>query len=156
MENYLALFTLIGSILAIIFAGVKASKVLKADEGTDKMKKISASIRSGATAYLNRQYKILLVFFGGMFVILSIMAALKLLTWFVPFAFITGGFFSGLSGYIGMYIATRANARTANACRSSLNKGLNIAFSAGSVMGFSVVGLGLLDISIWYFITFIY
>lgn len=152
MENYLALFTLIGSILALIFAGAKASKVLKADEGTEKMKKISASIRSGATAYLSRQYKILLLFFGGMFVILSIMAALKLLTWFVPFAFITGGFFSGLSGYIGMYIATRANARTANACRSSLNKGLNIAFSAGSVMGFSVVGLGLLDISIWYFI----
>lgn len=152
MENYLALFTLIGSILALIFAGAKASKVLKADEGTQKMKKISASIRSGATAYLSRQYKILLLFFGGMFVILSIMAALKLLTWFVPFAFITGGFFSGLSGYIGMYIATRANARTANACRSSLNKGLNIAFSAGSVMGFSVVGLGLLDISIWYFI----
>ena len=152
MENYLALFTLIGSILALIFAGGKASKVLRADEGTEKMKKISASIRSGATAYLSRQYKILLLFFGGMFVILSIMAALKLLTWFVPFAFITGGFFSGLSGYIGMYIATRANARTANACRSSLNKGLNIAFSAGSVMGFSVVGLGLLDISIWYFI----
>lgn len=152
MENYLALFTLIGSILALVFAGVKASKVLRADEGTEKMKKISASIRSGATAYLSRQYKILLLFFGGMFVILSIMAALKLLTWFVPFAFITGGFFSGLSGYIGMYIATRANARTANACRSSLNKGLNIAFSAGSVMGFSVVGLGLLDISIWYFI----
>ncbi|WP_294954951.1 sodium-translocating pyrophosphatase [uncultured Eubacterium sp.] len=152
MENYLALFTLIGSILALVFAGGKASKVLRADEGTEKMKKISASIRSGATAYLSRQYKILLLFFGGMFVILSIMAALKLLTWFVPFAFITGGFFSGLSGYIGMYIATRANARTANACRSSLNKGLNIAFSAGSVMGFSVVGLGLLDISIWYFI----
>ena len=152
MENYLALFTLIGSILALVFAGSKASKVLRADEGTEKMKKISASIRSGATAYLSRQYKILLLFFGGMFVILSIMAALKLLTWFVPFAFITGGFFSGLSGYIGMYIATRANARTANACRSSLNKGLNIAFSAGSVMGFSVVGLGLLDISIWYFI----
>lgn len=152
MENYLALFTLIGSILALIFAGGKASKVLRADEGTEKMKKISASIRSGATAYLSRQYKILLLFFGGMFVILSIIAALKLLTWFVPFAFITGGFFSGLSGYIGMYIATRANARTANACRSSLNKGLNIAFSAGSVMGFSVVGLGLLDISIWYFI----
>ena len=90
MENYLALFTLIGSILALIFAGGKASKVLRADEGTEKMKKISASIRSGATAYLSRQYKILLLFFGGMFVILSIMAALKLLTWFVPFAFITG------------------------------------------------------------------
>lgn len=152
MENYLALFTLIGSLLALMFAGIKASKVLKAEEGTEKMIKISASIRSGATAYLKRQYKILILFFGGMFVILSIMAALKLLTWFVPFAFITGGFFSGLSGYIGMYIATRANARTANACRNSLNKGLNIAFSAGSVMGFSVVGLGLLDISIWYFI----
>ena len=152
MENYLALFTLIGSILALVFAGLKAAKVLKEDEGTDKMKKISASIRSGATAYLNRQYKILLVFFGGMFAILCIMAALKLLTWFVPFAFVTGGFFSGLSGYIGMNIATRANARTANACRKSLNKGLTIAFSAGSVMGFTVVGLGLLDISIWYFI----
>lgn len=152
MENYLALFTFIGALLAIIFAAAKAAKVLKAEEGTEKMKKISASIRSGATAYLKRQYKILLLFFGGMFIILSVMAAFGLLTWFVPFAFITGGFFSGLSGYIGMYIATRANARTANACQSSLNKGLNIAFSAGSVMGFSVVGLGLLDISIWYFI----
>ncbi|MGN0533635.1 MAG: sodium-translocating pyrophosphatase [Eubacterium sp.] len=152
MENYLALFTLIGSLIALIFAATRAHKVLKEDEGTDLMKKISSSIRSGATAYLKRQYKILLIFFGGMFIVLCIMAACKLLTWFVPFAFITGGFFSGLSGYIGMNIATRANARTANACRKSLNKGLTIAFSAGSVMGFTVVGLGLLDISIWFFI----
>ncbi len=152
MENYLALFTLIGSLIALIFAATRAHKVLKEDEGTDLMKKISSSIRSGATAYLKRQYKILLIFFGGMFIVLCIMAACRLLTWFVPFAFITGGFFSGLSGYIGMNIATRANARTANACRKSLNKGLTIAFSAGSVMGFTVVGLGLLDISIWFFI----
>lgn len=152
MENYLALATLIGSILALDFALVKAKSVLKQDEGTDKMKKISASIRAGATAYLNRQYKILIIFFGGMFILLGAMAAAGLLTWFVPFAFITGGFFSGLSGYIGMNIATRANARTANACRTGLNNGLKIAFSAGSVMGFTVVGLGLLDISIWYFI----
>ncbi len=152
MENYLALATLIGSILALVFALVKAKSVLKQDEGTDKMKKISASIRAGATAYLNRQYKILIIFFGGMFILLGAMAAAGLLTWFVPFAFITGGFFSGLSGYIGMNIATRANARTANACRTGLNNGLKIAFSAGSVMGFTVVGLGLLDISIWYFI----
>ncbi len=152
MENYLALFTFIGSVLALLFAGFKAKSVLKEDEGNEKMKKISASIRAGANAYLKRQYKILVCFFGGMFVILCIMAALKFLTWFVPFAFITGGFFSGLSGYIGMNIATRANSRTANACQNSLNKGLKVAFSAGSVMGFTVVGLGLLDISIWYFI----
>ena len=152
MENYLALFTLIGSVLALLFAALKAKKVLSEDEGTDAMKKISASIRKGATAYLNRQYRILLLFFCGMFILLSVMAAFKLLTWFVPFAFVTGGLFSGLSGYIGMNIATRANARTANACRKSLNKGLTIAFSAGSVMGFTVVGLGLLDISIWYFV----
>ena len=114
------------------------------------MEKISASIHHGAMAYLRRQYRILLVFFAGMFVILSLMAALGFLTWFVPFAFVTGGFFSGLSGFVGMQIATRANARTAAACQEGLNKGLNVAFSAGSVMGFTVVGLGLLDISIWY------
>ena len=85
-----------------------------------------------------------------MIVVLCIMAALKLLTWFVPFAFLTGGFFSGLSGFVGMRIATKANCRTANACRDGLNRGLRVAFSAGSVMGFTVVGLGLLDISVWF------
>ena len=85
-----------------------------------------------------------------MIVVLVIMAACKLLTWFVPFAFLTGGFFSGLSGFVGMRIATKSNCRTANACREWLNKGLRVAFSAGSVMGFTVVGLGLFDISVWF------
>ncbi len=152
MERYLVLFTFVGSLLALIFAGLTAKKVMKFSEGTDKMKHISKSIRQGANAYLKRQYSIVSVFFGGMFVILCLMAAFGLLTWFVPFAFITGGFFSALSGFVGMKIATLSNARTANACREGLNKGLRVAFSAGSVMGFTVVGLGLLDISVWFFL----
>ncbi len=116
------------------------------------MKKISYSIREGANAYLKRQYKIVLIFFGIMFVLLGAMAIAGLLTPFVPFAFLTGGFFSALSGFIGMKIATISNARTANACQDGLNKGLRVAFSAGSVMGFTVVGLGLLDLSVWFFI----
>ena len=150
MDNQLALLTLFGSVIALIFAATRAKKVLRFPQGSDRMKKISASIHQGAMAYLRRQYKILIAFFAGMFVILFIMAAFGFLTWFVPFAFLTGGFFSGLSGFVGMQIATRANARTAAACQEGLNKGLNVAFSAGSVMGFTVVGLGLLDISIWY------
>ncbi len=150
MDNALALLTLCGSVIALLFAFTRAKKVLKFSQGTDQMKKISSSIHQGAMAYLRRQYRILIIFFAGMFLILLIMAALGFLTWFVPFAFVTGGFFSGLSGFVGMQIATRANARTAAACQKGLNKGLNVAFSAGSVMGFTVVGLGLLDISIWY------
>ena len=150
MELTIVISIFVGAILAIAFAAIMAKRVLGFDEGTDRMKKISASIRSGANAYLKRQYTIVLIFFAAMFVILTGMAAFGLLTWFVPFAFVTGGFFSGLSGFVGMKIATAANARTANACRSGLNKGLRVAFSAGSVMGFTVVGLGLLDISIWF------
>ena len=116
------------------------------------MKKISQSIRIGANTYLTRQYKVVGIFFAVMFVILGVMAFFKLLTPYVPFAFVTGGFFSGLSGFVGMKIATASNARTANACRGSLNGGLRVAFSAGSVMGFTVVGLGLFDISLWYLI----
>ena len=150
MDNQLALLTLCGSVIALLFAFSRAKKVLTFPQGTDRMAKISASIHNGAMAYLRRQYKILIGFFAVMFVILAAMAAFDMLTWFVPFAFVTGGFFSGLSGFVGMQIATRANARTAAACQNSLNKGLRVAFSAGSVMGFTVVGLGLLDISIWY------
>ena len=150
MDNQLALLTLFGSILALAFAASRAARVLKFSQGNEKMKKISSSIHHGAMAYLRRQYRILICFFAGMFIILFAMAAFGYLTWFVPFAFITGGFFSGLSGFVGMQIATRANGRTAAACQQGLNKGLNVAFSAGSVMGFTVVGLGLLDISIWY------
>lgn len=138
--------------LAVVFALLTAKKVIGFSSGTEKMKKISYSIRAGANAYLKRQYKIVLVFFGIMFVVLGAMAVAGLLTPFVPFAFLTGGFFSALSGFIGMKIATISNARTANACQDGLNKGLRVAFSAGSVMGFTVVGLGLLDLSVWFFI----
>ena len=150
MEKLLVLLTFLGSVIALVFALVTAKKVLKFEEGTPLMQKISASIREGANAYLKRQYTIVAIFFACMFVILCAMAAFGLLTWFVPFAFITGGFFSGLSGFIGMRIATKANCRTANACRDGLNRGLRVAFSAGSVMGFTVVGLGLFDISVWF------
>ncbi len=145
----------IGAIIALIFALYLALKVLRAPEGNELMVKISKAIRRGANAYLKRQYSGVALFFVAMFIILSIMVWFKFLTPFVPFAFLTGGFFSGLSGFIGMKIATAANSRTANSAKHSLNSGLNIAFSAGAVMGFTVVGLGLLDISIWfYFLKF--
>ena len=150
LEKYLILSTFVGSLIALLFAFLTAKKVLKFSEGTETMKKISKSIRTGANAYLKRQYVIVAVFFAVMFVVLGIMSFCKLLTPYVPFAFITGGFFSALSGFIGMKIATLSNARTANACREGLNRGLRVAFSAGSVMGFTVVGLGMLDISIWF------
>lgn len=152
MEKYLVLATFLGSVIALLFAATMAKKVLSFDKGNELMQKISASIRTGANAYLKRQYRIVGIFFAVMFVVLCGMAALKFLTWFVPFAFVTGGFFSGLSGFIGMKIATAANCRTANACQQGLNRGLRVAFSAGSVMGFTVVGLGLLDISVWFFL----
>jgi len=141
----------IGSIIALLFAGYLAYTVMKQSEGTDKMKSIALAIRKGANAYLKRQYTGVALFFAAMFVILFVLAFLGYLTFFVPFAFITGGFFSGLSGFIGMKIATAANSRTANASRTSLNSGLRVAFSSGAVMGLVVVGLGLLDLSIWFF-----
>ena len=152
MEKIIVCMTGAASLIAILFAILKSMKVLKFDEGTDVMKKISQSVRKGANAYLNRQYRIVIIFFAVIFVILGAMAFMKLLTPYVPFAFLTGGFFSGLSGFIGMKIATASNARTANACREGLNKGLRVAFDAGSVMGFTVVGLGLLDITLWFFL----
>ncbi len=145
-----AAITLFGALVALLFAFITAKRVLKYDKGNEKMIKISNSVKSGANAYLKRQYSIVAVFFAAMFVILLGMAFFGLLTYFVPFAFLSGGFFSGLSGFIGMKIATSANMRTANACISGLNKGLRVAFSAGSVMGFTVVGLGLFDISVWF------
>ena len=150
MEKYLVLATFVGSVIALLFALFTGKRVLRFEEGTPLMSKISRSIREGANAYLRRQYTVVGIFFACMIVVLVIMAACKLLTWFVPFAFLTGGFFSGLSGFVGMRIATKSNCRTANACREGLNKGLRVAFSAGSVMGFTVVGLGLFDISVWF------
>jgi K(+)-stimulated pyrophosphate-energized sodium pump len=149
LEN-LWLVSLLAAIIALVFVGIQAKKVLAEEEGSDIMKRISQNVRKGAGAFLSRQYKTVGIFFICMVVIIIVMAALKLLTWYVPFAFLTGGLFSGLSGFIGMKIATNSNARTAAAAQKSLNKGLRVAFSAGTVMGFTVVGLGLLDISIWY------
>ena len=148
----LLLLAPVGSILALIFAGYLAYSVMRRSEGTEQMAKIAAAVRQGANAYLKRQYTGVAIFFGVMTIILAILASLGYLTPYVPFAFLTGGFFSGLSGFIGMKIATAANSRTANACRDSLNSGLRVAFSSGAVMGLVVVGLGLLDISMWYFI----
>ena len=148
--SYIPIAVLICAVIALVFAAVKFYSVKRKPEGTEKMASISAKIRKGAMAYLKRQYKTVGIFFAVMFVILAILAYFDMLTPFVPFAFITGGLFSGLSGFVGMKIATYANSRTANGARQSLNAGLKIAFSSGTVMGLTVVGLGLLDISIWY------
>ncbi len=152
MDKLLVILTSAASVLALLFAFFTARKVIGYSEGNDLMKKISSAIRMGANAYLKRQYRIVLIFFAAMFAVLGVMSILGLLTPYVPFAFVTGGFFSALSGFVGMKIATLANARTANACQEGLNRGLRVAFSAGSVMGFTVVGLGLLDISVWLFL----
>ena len=145
--------TWIGSVAALVFALILALSVLRKSPGSQIMQDLSRAVLEGATAYLKQQYKVVGLFFILLFVILGIISfGFKLLSPFVPFAFITGGFFSALAGYIGMSIATRANARTAHGASISLNAGLRVAFSSGTVMGMTVVGLGLLDISIWWFL----
>ena len=147
----------IGAVIALLFAFFLGRKVVRFPEGSSKMAFLSEAIRKGARAYLRRQYTTVAIFFAAMFVVLGLLSIFGFLTPFVPFAFLTGGFFSGLSGFIGMTIATLANARTTNAASQSLNSGLRVAFSSGAVMGFVVVGLGLLDLSIWfYFLKFWY
>jgi len=139
-----------GAVVALAFALYMALSNLKKSEGTEPMKEVAKAVRIGATAYLKQQYKGVIMFFGVVFVLLCVLAATGLQSWFVPFAFLTGGFFSGLSGYIGMSIGTRSSARTTHACKTSLNSGLRVAFNSGMVMGLTVVGLGLIDLSIWY------
>ncbi|MBM6884913.1 sodium-translocating pyrophosphatase [Pseudoflavonifractor phocaeensis] len=152
MENLFCL-GLVGAVIALIFALIQAKKVLGFSEGSELMQKLAVSIRKGANAYLKRQYTTVAKIFIIVFVILLLLAWQGMLdNWFIPFAFLTGGIYSGLAGFIGMKIATSANARTANAAHESLNRGLNVAFSSGAVMGFTVVGLGLLDVSIWFHI----
>ena len=141
----------IGAVVSLLFAVFLAKKIKSYSTGTELMTKIAEAIKKGAKAYLKRQYTGVGIFFAGMFVVLLVLSFFGLVNGFVPFAFLTGGFFSGLSGYIGMSIATSANSRTAYAASESLNKGLRVAFSSGGVMGFTVVGLGLLDLSIWYY-----
>ena len=142
----------IGSVAALVFAVIMFYRVKKQPGGSEAMLRISASVSKGANAYLKRQYIGVGVFFAVVFLILLGMAIGGFLSYFTPFAFLTGGFFSGLSGFIGMRTATMANSRTAQGASQGLNRGLRVAFSAGSVMGFTVVGLGLLDLTIWYFI----
>ena len=143
----------VGAALALIFAYLQKCKVMKCSEGDEKMVKIASSIRAGANAYLKQQYSTVAKVFAVVFVILLIIAFAskgQMLSRVTPFAFLTGGTWSMLAGLIGMKIATAANARTANAAHESLNHGLNVAFSSGTVMGFTVVGLGILDITLWF------
>lgn len=140
----------IASVIAIIFAYIFYRKMMKNSEGNETMIKIAGYVREGAFAYLRRQYKVVTLVFGILFLIFVVMAILGIQNPFVPVAFLTGGFFSGLCGFLGMKTATNASARTAEGCRTSLNRGLTVAFRSGAVMGLVVVGFGLLDISLWY------
>ncbi len=148
----LMIFAPAGALLSLFFALFLAHRIKSYSTGTELMTKLSAAIKKSAQVYLKRQYRGVAIFFAIMFVVLFTLSRFNLVNPFVPFAFVTGGFFSGLSGFIGMSIATSSNARTAYAASESLNKGLRVAFSAGGVMGFTVVGLGLLDLSMWYFL----
>ncbi len=142
----------IASLLALGFAVYFHKKMIEASEGSDRMKEIAGYVRSGAMAYLRRQYAVVTLVFVILLVILGALAKFGLQNPFVPIAFLTGGFFSGLCGYIGMRTATSASARTAQGCSEGLNRGLQVAFRSGAVMGMVVVGFGLLDICIWYWI----
>ena len=139
----------ISSVLALFFAWYFFRTMMKSSEGTDTMKKIAKHVRQGAMAYLKQQYRVVTIVFLILTAIFAIMAyVLGIQNPWVPFAFLTGGFFSGLAGFFGMKTATYASARAANAAQHSLNAGLQLAFRSGAVMGLVVVGLGLLDISI--------
>lgn len=151
MEQSLFWLVPASSVLALCFAFYFHRQMMKESEGTSQMIKIAAAVRKGAMSYLKQQYKIVGIVFLALAVFFSIMAyGFNVQNHWVPVAFLTGGFFSGLAGFLGMKTATYASARTANAARGSLNAGLRIAFRSGAVMGLVVVGLGLLDISFWY------
>ena len=140
------------SILALAFAFFFYKSMMKEDEGTDLMKKIAAHVRKGAMAYLKQQYKVVIIVFIVLAIVFYVMSLFHLQNGIVWFAFLTGGFFSGLAGFFGMKTATYASARTANAARRSLNSGLKVAFRSGAVMGLVVVGLALLDVSVWFLV----
>ncbi|MBN2807668.1 MAG: sodium/proton-translocating pyrophosphatase, partial [Prolixibacteraceae bacterium] len=149
--NYFFLIPL-ASLLALAFAWYFYQNMMKNSEGNDKMKEIAQHVREGAMAYLRSQYRVVSLVFLILLVILTILAYMGVQNPFVPVAFLTGGFFSGLCGYLGMRTATNASARTAQGASESLNKGLKVAFRSGAVMGLVVVGFALLDISAWYLI----
>jgi K(+)-stimulated pyrophosphate-energized sodium pump len=143
----------VSAIIALLFAWFFYRQVASEEEGTETMATIASHVRKGAMAYLKQQYKVVIIFFILLTILFAILAyGYQLQNNWVPFAFLTGGFFSGLAGFFGMKTATMASARTANAARKSLNDGLRVAFRSGAVMGLVVVGLGLLDISLWYLV----
>ncbi len=147
----------VSAIIALVFAYGFYKKVMKLEEGNERMIEIAEAVRQGARAYIKQQYKIVAIFFIVAALFLAFLSYyLKVQSPWTPFAFLTGGFFSGLSGFIGMMTATLASARTANQARESLDKALKVAFRSGSVMGLVVVGLALLDVSIWFFVLHIW
>ena len=153
MSNTPLIFWIVpaASLIALGFARYFFRTMMRESEGTSRMKEIAAHVRQGAMAYLRQQYRVVVVVFLVLALFFAFLAyGLGVQNGWVPFAFLTGGLFSGLAGYIGMRTATYASARTAHAASQSLNRGLRIAFRSGAVMGLVVVGLGLLDISIWY------
>jgi len=153
MTSNLFWFVPAGSSLALLFAWIFFRSMMKSSEGTEAMATIASHVRKGAMAYLKQQYKVVGLFFIVMTVLFSFLAyGLHVQNPWVPFAFITGGFFSGLAGFFGMKTATYASARTARAAQQSLDSGLKIAFRSGAVMGLVVVGLALLDISVWFIV----
>ena len=151
-SNFIAIIVLFVSLIGLGFAYYLARRIMKQSEGNQTMKDISLDIREGANAFLKRQYVVIGAYFAIVLVLLSVLVYFKYLVIFVPFAFLSGGLFSALCGFIGMKIATASNSRTTEGARQSLNLGLKIAFSAGAVMGLTVVGFALFDISIWYLI----
>ena len=152
MINSIPYIVLAASVLALTFAFIFFKQMMKEDEGTDLMKKIAAYVRKGAMAYLKQQYKVVIIVFIILAILFFVMSLFDLQNGWVWFAFLTGGFFSGLAGFFGMKTATYASARTANAARKSLNSGLKVAFRSGAVMGLVVVGLALLDVSVWFLV----
>ena len=152
MGNNIFYLVPISALVALGFAYYFFKQMMRESEGTATMKKIAAHVRKGAMAYLRQQYKVVTIVFVVLALIFSVMAYFNLQNGWVPFAFLTGGFFSGLAGFFGMKTATYASARTAHAASKSLNKGLQVAFRSGAVMGLTVVGLALLDISVWYLV----
>ena len=151
--NPLFYFVPAASVIALLFAFIFYRQMMREDEGTPTMKRIAQYVREGAMAYLKQQYRVVLAVFVILAIFFAVLAyGFDVQNHWVPFAFLTGGFFSGLAGFIGMKTATAASGRTANAARRSLDSGLKIAFRSGAVMGLTVVGLGLLDIAIWFII----
>jgi len=141
-----------GALVALVFAFIQSRRVMKFPEGTESMKKIAEAIRRGANAYLKRQFRTVAIFYVGMVVLLVVLGILGYMSPFISVAFLVGGILTQLSAFIGMKIATHANVRTANAAKDSLDKGLRVAFSSGTVLSFTVIGLSLLDVSVWFLV----